>query len=134
MKPGNLVIAILFALLPLSACSAFAHAPTQTPTPTQTATIPPTATPSPTPTAAPTQTPLPTATLTLAPTNTPTPEISSTPITVWRGVPIIPGAYSIDQDGGGLSFQVNLSVDEINAYYKTQLPKAGWDLFAQGST
>ena len=115
MKPGNLVIAILFALLPLSACSAFAHAPTQTPTPTQTATIPPTATPSPTPTAAPTQTPLPTATLTLAPTNTPTPEISSTPITVWRGLPIIPGAYSIDQDGGGLPFQVNVSVEEINA-------------------
>ena len=132
MQPRKFIITILFALMLLSACSTFAPEPTSTPTPTQTATKQPTV--APTRTSTPTLTPLPTATPTRAPTITRPPVISSTPFTAWRGLPIIPGAYGVNEDGDTLSFRVDLSVAEINAYYKQELPKVGWNLFEQGSS
>ena len=132
MKPTRFVHVLLIAFVLISACSTIASEPTQTPSPTQTATKLPTDTPP--PTATPTRTPQPTSTPTLAPSNTPTPDISSTPITEWRGLPIIPGANGVDVDGDTLTFHVDISVGEVNAYYKAELPKAGWNLFASGSS
>lgn len=132
MKTRKVVIAAMLGIVIISACSSFAPEPTQTPEPTPTATKPPTDTPTTTPTSTPTLRP--TATPTEAPTSTPTLEISSTPITEWRGLPIMPGAYGVDDDGDMLTFHIDLSVNDVNAYYKNELPKVGWNLFTEGMT
>jgi len=71
----------------LSACNAFAPAPTPTPLPTATP-VPPTATNTPTLTPTATVTPSPTPTATLTPTATPSPVPSPTP-TVTPGPPVL---------------------------------------------
>jgi hypothetical protein len=124
-------IAILVTTL--TACTAFAPKPTETPTPTVTSSPTPTSTPEPTLTPTPTATP----TLTPAPPSA-TPDIpflpmpSGTPMAEWDGIPIMPGAIAGEGDEAGYYFTVDASVDEVQEFYETEMPQAGWELLAAG--
>ena len=36
------------------------------------------------------------------------------------------------EDGDTLTFRINLSVIDVNTYYKKEFPKVGWNLLSEG--
>jgi hypothetical protein len=129
----NIAKAIILSVLviTLASCNTFAPQPTETPTPTETSLPTSTNTPDPTstPTIVPTRTPIP-------PTETPSepvlPMPSGEPSREWEGIPVMPNALAGEGDSGGYSFTINASLDEIQKFYETELPKLGWSVFASG--
>ena len=129
----NIAKAVILSVLviTLAACNTFIPQPTATPIPTETSL--PTSThtlePTSTPTLAPTRTPVP-------PTETPTEAVlsmpSGKPSSEWAGIPIMPNALAGEGDSSGYSFTIDASLDEIQKFYETELPKLGWNVFASG--
>jgi len=122
-----LVSLVLISLL-VTSCSALAPAPTATATLTST----------PFPTDTPTLVPPATATTTpLPPTETPDPILallpSGVPDTEWKGIPIMPGAINGEGDDEAYRFTIKATVEEVRAYYETELAKLGWSLMAGGT-
>jgi hypothetical protein len=130
MKTVIYLMVISICLLAASSCSTVAAQPTVTATatslPTATSTPEPTITPSNTPT----MTPLP------APTSTPPQEVlhipTGTPVSAWKGIPIMPNAVSGDGDDKGYSYTVDATPDDVQKYYDKALAKLGWSAFATG--
>jgi hypothetical protein len=126
------------ALLALAACLILACAVSRAwPGPAETATPQPSATPSPTvspPTPTPTV-PSPTATLTLEPSpasmGLPA-QVTGTPVAVWRGVPVMPGALTGEKDDRGYRFTTRSSREEIMHYYDQQMKALGWKSLVEG--
>jgi len=106
----------------LTSCTAFAVPPTETPTSTPTGTA--------TPTALPTNTPIP---ATETPTEDFLPTPRGTPMAVWSGIPIMPGALAGNGDSTFYTFTTKVSVDEAQAYYQNEMASLGWSLLGQGS-
>lgn len=44
----------------------------------------------------------------------------------------MPNAIAGEGDSNGYSFTVNATADEIQAFYKTEMAKLGWNMFALG--
>jgi len=96
-------------------------------------------------TSLPTSTPEPTITPTVKPTETPVPptETSSAsapvlpmpsgkPLTNWEDIPVMPNAIAGDGDSKGYSFTIKASPDEVQKFYKKEMTKLGWNMFASG--
>lgn len=45
----------------------------------------------------------------------------------WFGVPVMPGAITGDGDEEGYVFLIRANVDQVKAFYETELPKLGWE-------
>ncbi len=129
MSTKTIVLLIALSLVAAS-CSTFAPAPTATPTQTARST--------------PTETPSPTATSTPLPTSTPkpptaTPDVISailpvgTPISEWKGIPIMPDAINGEGDDKGYTFTIKADSETIQVFYETELSKQGYTLFATGT-
>ena len=124
-----IVLSVL--VMTLTACNTLVLQPTETPKPTETSLPTSTNTPEPTatPAIAPTSTPVP-------PTETPAELVlslpSGEPSSEWEGIPIMPNALAGEGDSGGYAFTINASLDEIQQFYETELPKQGWSVFASG--
>jgi hypothetical protein len=54
-------------------------------------------------------------------------------LTVWKGIPIMPGATEGGEEAGSYNFKVKASVQEVENYYKQQLEKLGYQNFAFSS-
>ena len=129
----NIAKAVILSVLviTLAACNTFVPQATETPIPTETSL--PTSThtlePTSTPTLAPTRTPVP-------PTETPSEPVlpipSGEPSSEWAGIPIMPNALAGEGDSSGYSFTIDASLNEIQTFYETELPKLGWNVFASG--
>jgi hypothetical protein len=52
---------------------------------------------------------------------------SGTPLAVWQGIPIMPSAISGETTADVYQFTIRTSVDEVANYYKTELPKLGFN-------
>jgi hypothetical protein len=52
-----------------------------------------------------------------------------TPVSEWNGIPIMPQATAGEEfaNNNTYSFKVNASVSEAQEFYKTELPKLGWE-------
>lgn len=136
----------------LAACTAQPAAPTLTPTPAAPTSAPATAIPSPTrlepspipsATPPPSETPAPTATP-IPPTRTPFPPTatpgelnlelpSGTPLSDWKGIPVMPGAEAGEEDQGNYTFITRASPDEVIAYYIDTMPGLGWQVLGSNS-
>lgn len=133
----------LFILLALCLCACGIAAPPATTTPiptdTQTGTSAATDLPSsmPTGTLTPTETPVPpTEPVTGQPTDVSgsgeLPMPKGTPMAVWNGVTIMPGAVGgLDKDSGYF-FTIKSTPKAIQAYYQKVLGALGWNLLAVG--
>ena len=125
----RMMFIVLFCLN-VAACST--TTPFATVTPTSTVTLTPTQVPTltSTPTIEPTSTPRP-------PTETPDTFSSLLPIgapdSMWKGIPIMPGAINGESDGDSYRFTTKASVEEVQAYYEKELGRLGWRLMAAGS-
>jgi hypothetical protein len=128
MKNLLQMFASILTVLVLSGCGAGQiFGPTVTPLPTQTP-IPPTSTNTPVP---------PTATATrVPPTATPFSLRMpvGTPVSEWRGLPIMPGAIAGEEtDTGAYIFTINASLDDIQNFYELELRKLGWKKTSGGA-
>jgi hypothetical protein len=145
MKTIGLVMIFSLLVVALTSCKPATANPTEMPTSTTTSVLTVTSTPKPTitPTATPTQTPEPTITSTVTPTDTPVPPTetptnpalplpSGTPLTTWKGFPIMPGAIAGDGDNSSYSFTVQASFDDVQEFYTNELAQLGWNLFTSG--
>jgi len=54
------------------------------------------------------------------------PSITPTPISSWKGVPIMPGSKSPEELGSQLMYTSPTSCGEVAAFYQTEMPTAGW--------
>lgn len=130
MKTAIYLTVISIGLLAANSCGTFAAQPTATATatslPTDTSTPEPTITPSNTPT----MTPLP------PPTSTPAQDAlhipTGTPVSAWKGIPIMPNAVSGDGDDKGYSYTADATPSDVQKYYDEALAKLGWSAFATG--
>ena len=123
----NLALLLVESLF-VASCSTFAPAPP--PPPTSTATPVPTDTPVPTATSTSTPKPKPTLTATLDVVSVILPV--GTPISEWKGIPIMPGAINGGGDEKGYTFTIKTNAESIQAFYETELGKMGFNLFAVG--
>lgn len=118
------------ATMTATAMTATAASWTRTPTSTNTATSTPTLTPTPTETSTPTPSETPTRAPTktaIPPTLTPTLDLPvGTPVAVWQGIPIMPGA--IAGEGGEVVYEyiTNATQEEVRDYYIETMPLYGW--------
>lgn len=121
------MFASILTILVLSGCGpGQIFGPTVTPSPTHTP-IPPTSTNTPVPPTA-TETPVP---------PTPTPFSLrmpvGTPVSEWRGLPIMLGAIAGEElDTGAYIFTINASFVDIQNYYDLELGKLGWKKIGGG--
>lgn len=131
MKTFNKIILLSILTLILASCNTFAAKPTETPIPAPTSlpTLTPTAEPTPTPTQSPTDTPVLPAETASAPV---LPMPSGKPLTNWEGIPVMPNAIAGDGDSNGYSFTVQATPDEVQQFYKVEMPKLGWTIFVTG--
>ena len=131
MKTISKAMILSTLVIALSSCNAFAVKPTQTPIPTATSLPTSTSTPQPTitPTIKPSDTPIP-------PTNTSSalalPMPSGKPVSTWEGIPVMPTAIAGDGGSTGYSFTVKASIDDVQYFYKNEMTKLGWNVFASG--
>jgi hypothetical protein len=44
----------------------------------------------------------------------------------------MPGAYGVEDDGDMLTYHIDNTVSEVDAYYKKELPGFGWSLLSEG--
>jgi hypothetical protein len=51
----------------------------------------------------------------------------SPPLSEWNGIPIMPQAGAGDESEGMYVFKVAATSEEIQEFYKTQLPNLGWE-------
>lgn len=54
------------------------------------------------------------------------PRLTPTPFTTWKGVPIMPGAISIKELTGLLTYVVQAGCGEVSAFYQAEAARAGW--------
>ena len=131
MKTISKAMILSTLVIALSSCNAFAVKPTQTPIPTATSLPTSTSTPQPTitPTIKPSDTPIP-------PTNTSSALAlsmpSGKPVSTWEGIPVMPTAIAGDGDSKGYSFTVKAPIDDVQNFYKNEMTKLGWNVFASG--
>jgi hypothetical protein len=127
MRKIWLLLFSILALVSLSCSDLSFLAPTPAPVPTSTSTQ--TATPVPSFTPSPSMTPKP-------PTSTP--DIvslllpSGTPVEMWNGIPIMPGAIAGEATAEGYTFSIREDTEAIQAFYGRELTRQGYDLFATG--
>jgi hypothetical protein len=62
------------------------------------------------------------------PLQTAAPAVLSSALTTWNEIPIMPGATTGLESGGGYAFFTNASQTEITTYYEQELAKLGWTL------
>jgi hypothetical protein len=51
----------------------------------------------------------------------------SPPVSEWKGIPIMPQAIAGDESEGVYVFRIAATSDDIQEYYKTNLPNLGWE-------
>jgi hypothetical protein len=56
------------------------------------------------------------------------------PLVDWNGVPIMPGAQNGKEDGALYSYNTSASIEEIEAFYKAEMPKQGWSMESSGES
>ena len=59
---------------------------------------------------------------------------SGTPDTQWNEIPIMPGALAGEGDASGYRFTIKAERDAIETYYKSELEKLDWQVFASGES
>lgn len=51
----------------------------------------------------------------------------SPPLAEWNGIPVMPQAIAGDESEGIYAYKVAVTAQEIQDYYKLELPKLGWE-------
>jgi len=61
------------------------------------------------------------------------PSLRPTPFTSWKGVAIMPEARPPEELGSMLQYTVDVSCQEVAAFYQAEMPGAGWTLIESGN-
>ncbi|NJC95628.1 MAG: hypothetical protein FIB03_04695 [Anaerolineae bacterium] len=48
------------------------------------------------------------------------------PVTDWRGIPIMPGAYAGEGDVEGYVYVIEATLEQVRTYYEGELSQMGW--------
>ena len=109
--------------------------PTETPVHvTETSEPTPSYTPPATATFEPTSVPITATPLPGTPPATPTISLpADAPLKLWNGLPIIPGAITGEELDDRYRFMLTAKVEDVRKFYKTELPKLGWEFVADGT-
>jgi hypothetical protein len=73
-------------------------------------------------------------TLTGTPPPTPTTKLpGGVPAKLWKDIPIMPGAVTGEENEDRYRFMLKATVDQVEDFYKSELPKLGWKFNTKGT-